>query len=127
MVSCAFFLAVYELLTLLLAATLPYNFFFARGVHVADCSPPPRPPPPLAPCSALQSFIAVFVLLTEDGYAEWMHQTMYLTNPAAALYFVIVVVLGNFVVLNLFLAILILSMSEITEADAAASEPPSRM
>ncbi len=53
------------------------------------------------------SFLSVFQVLTEENWNNVMDDAIRATGWGAALYFVSLVVLGNFVVLNLFLAILI--------------------
>ena len=61
-----------------------------------------------------QAFLAVFVLLTQDSWAENNHMMMQLTKPWAALYCVIILVIGTFMLLNLFLAVLIANLDEST-------------
>lgn len=46
-------------------------------------------------------------VLTFDNWADVMHEAMSKVSPWSALYFVAVIVIGNYMILNLFLAILL--------------------
>ena len=52
-------------------------------------------------------------ILTLDNWTTVMHNTMYLVNPATAIFYVGVVVVGVYMVLNLFLAILLDSLDQV--------------
>ena len=55
----------------------------------------------------LWSLVTVFQVLTAENWNVVMHDAMRSTGIVAEVYFVALVVIGNFVVLNLFLAILL--------------------
>ena len=68
------------------------------------------------------SIITVFQVLTRDDWVEVMWDSMRATHPALAVYFLILVVCGDFVVLNLFLAILIQSFDQNMRIETEESE-----
>eukprot|EP00892_Ulva_mutabilis_P001295 jgi/Ulvmu1/11166/UM072_0002.1 len=53
------------------------------------------------------SIITIFQILTGENWNMVMYDGMRATNSAASLYFLSIVIIGNYVVLNLFLAILL--------------------
>ena len=53
------------------------------------------------------SIVTIFQILTGENWNEVMYDAMRATSPIAALYFLFVLVCGNWVLLNLFLAILL--------------------
>ena len=53
------------------------------------------------------SFITIYQVLTGENWNEVMYDGMRTTSPISSLYFVILTLLGNYIVLNLFLAILL--------------------
>jgi hypothetical protein len=53
------------------------------------------------------AFLTVFQLVTTDGWVDVMWDTMNATTSASCVYFVVVVIFGTYVILNLFLSILI--------------------
>jgi hypothetical protein len=53
------------------------------------------------------AFLTVFQIVTTDGWVDVMWATMDATSPAASLFFVGTVLMGTYVILNLFLSILI--------------------
>jgi hypothetical protein len=57
--------------------------------------------------SFFDSFLAVFQVLTRDGWNDLMYMSMYATTPAACVYFVSLCLIGDYTLLALFLAILI--------------------
>ncbi len=54
----------------------------------------------------------MFVLLTQDNWAENMYLLMMLTKPWAALYTLTVLIIGVYMLLNLFLAVLLANLDE---------------
>jgi len=62
-------------------------------------------------------FYTVFQVITTDNWVNVMWNAMLATNVAAALFFVALVVLGTYVILNLFLSIIIDSFDKKGEAD----------
>ena len=67
--------------------------------------------------SFLRAFYTVFQIMTRDSWPDLMWLTMRATNEAASLYFLFCVVTGDFIILNLFLAILISSFDRVGEAE----------
>ena len=61
--------------------------------------------------SLLWSAVTVFQVLTGEDWPVVMHDGMRSVGKASALYFVSLVVIGNFVVVNLFIAILLNSFA----------------
>ena len=53
------------------------------------------------------SFITIFQILTGENWNEVMYDGMRQVNTWACIYFIILVVVGNYIILNLFLAILL--------------------
>jgi len=51
------------------------------------------------------SFISVFTALSLEGWTETMYFAMYTTSPWSAIFFVVLIVFGTFVVLNLVVAV----------------------
>ncbi|KAK3250718.1 Caveolin-2 [Cymbomonas tetramitiformis] len=73
------------------------------------------------------SFITIFQILTGENWNEVMYDAIRSVGTAASLYFILLNVLGNYVVLNLFLAILLDNFGSAgdeaeEEAEAAAAE-----
>jgi hypothetical protein len=68
----------------------------------------------------LTAFYTVFQIITTDNWTEVMWAAMRTTHPASALYFVALVLIGYYVVINLFLAILIQGFER--EANRAHAE-----
>jgi hypothetical protein len=64
-----------------------------------------------------QSFLTVFQIVTTDGWVDVMWATMEATSPAAALFYITVIILGTYVILSLFLSILISGFEKQGEAD----------
>lgn len=71
-------------------------------------------------------------MLTGENWNEVMYNSVEVTNPSAVIYFIIVVIIGTFIVLNLTLAILLsnfgalpASEAEKTPEDSADDETPS--
>ncbi|KAL6747997.1 Ion transport protein-domain-containing protein [Haematococcus lacustris] len=69
----------------------------------------------------LHAFITVFQILTLDNWADALHSTMAAISPATALYYVGVIIVGVYMVLNLFLAILLDNLDKINDAEEARS------
>eukprot|EP01012_Entosiphon_sulcatum_P053801 TRINITY_DN740_c0_g1_i1.p1 TRINITY_DN740_c0_g1~~TRINITY_DN740_c0_g1_i1.p1 ORF type:complete len:2364 (+),score=263.90 TRINITY_DN740_c0_g1_i1:1645-8736(+) len=59
------------------------------------------------------AFLTAFQILTFDNWPNVMWDGMRATGPGAAVFFVLMVILGDFVFLNLFLAILIKGFTDI--------------
>ncbi|KAJ9470512.1 Muscle calcium channel subunit alpha-1 [Diplonema papillatum] len=68
------------------------------------------------------SLLTVFQILTRDDWTTPMHDAMRATHPVACLYFVGLVLIGDFIILNLFLAILINSFDMNQDADSVDDE-----
>eukprot|EP01063_Lacrimia_lanifica_P031393 TRINITY_DN5161_c0_g1_i1.p1 TRINITY_DN5161_c0_g1~~TRINITY_DN5161_c0_g1_i1.p1 ORF type:complete len:2672 (+),score=931.23 TRINITY_DN5161_c0_g1_i1:185-8200(+) len=62
--------------------------------------------------SFYRAILTVFQVLTRDDWVNVMWAAMRATHPLAAVYFVVLVICGDFVILNLFLAILIQSFDQ---------------
>eukprot|EP00002_Diphylleia_rotans_P014058 TRINITY_DN2735_c0_g2_i2.p1 TRINITY_DN2735_c0_g2~~TRINITY_DN2735_c0_g2_i2.p1 ORF type:complete len:1772 (-),score=312.10 TRINITY_DN2735_c0_g2_i2:100-5415(-) len=63
----------------------------------------------------ITSMITVFQVLTVEGWTDVMYTYMKATTPAASLYFICLVLFGNYIILYLFLAILINTFSSLSE------------
>eukprot|EP01062_Namystynia_karyoxenos_P048095 TRINITY_DN3652_c0_g1_i1.p1 TRINITY_DN3652_c0_g1~~TRINITY_DN3652_c0_g1_i1.p1 ORF type:complete len:2249 (+),score=470.10 TRINITY_DN3652_c0_g1_i1:88-6834(+) len=78
----------------------------------------------------LRSMLTTFVIITGESWATIMKHAMLGTSGAACLYFLVLFAFGNYVLLNLVVAILIVNFSaasrEIAEEDDGADEaaPP---
>ena len=71
------------------------------------------PGPPRANFNSLQhAIITIFIVLVGENWNEVMFHTVYAVGWGAAIYFCCLVVLGNFIILNLFLAILLGNFDE---------------
>lgn len=80
------------------------------------------PPPRANYDSFLWGFTTTFQVLTLEDWNAVMYHAMNTVGPASALYFVLLVVLGSYMVLNLFLAILIDNFCNADEDDAKEEE-----
>ncbi|KAG2498044.1 hypothetical protein HYH03_003805 [Edaphochlamys debaryana] len=70
----------------------------------------------------------VFQLLTGENWNDVMYDSMRTMSPWACLYYIAVIVVGNYLVFNLFIAILLDNLSftaELRAHEAASSDPPS--
>lgn len=72
----------------------------------------------------LWSIITVFQILTGEDWNLVMYDGMRSTSSLAALYFIMMVVLGNYIILNLFLAILLDNFAGVS-SDGSSSETES--
>jgi hypothetical protein len=61
----------------------------------------------------VQAFFTVFQTLTLDGWVALMYESMERTTDAAVIYYVTQIVLGNYVLLSLFLSILLSSFDSL--------------
>jgi len=69
------------------------------------------------------ALISVFIILTGENWNEIMIQVIdQQGNFYVAIFFIIIMVIGNFMLLNLFLAILLKSISEIGEDDSGGDD-----
>jgi hypothetical protein len=67
--------------------------------------------------------LTVFICITGENWNEIMHLVCHQFGPFYAFYFVSIVICGNFMLLNLFLAILLKYIDEMnTEHDYIAKE-----
>jgi hypothetical protein len=66
----------------------------------------------------------VFTLLTNEEWNLRMYESMNSEGPAASLFYVIVLIIGNYILLKLFLAIL---LSDFEELSHKQTEKPSVM
>ncbi len=63
--------------------------------------------------SSFRAFTTSFQLLTLDNWADVMHVSMQLRSPWYALFYVLVIVLGAWLVLQLFLAVLLENLDQV--------------
>ena len=54
-----------------------------------------------------RAFLSVFILLTGENWNEMMYNAMRATSNFASIYFIIVMILGNFIIVQLLVAIVI--------------------
>ena len=76
------------------------------------------------------SFITIFQILTGENWNTVMYDGMRSTGTIACIYFVLLVVVGNYVILNLFLAILLDNFSTSDDegaGDSFGDQPPSEL
>ena len=59
-----------------------------------------------------RAFLSVFILLTGENWNEMMYNAMRATSNFASLYFIIVILLGNFIIVQLLVAIVINNFDE---------------
>ena len=59
-----------------------------------------------------RAFLSVFILLTGENWNEMMYNAMRATSNFACFYFIIVTVLGNFIIVQLLVAIVITNFDE---------------
>eukprot|EP00803_Ostreobium_quekettii_P004183 evm.model.scf_87.8 EVM.evm.TU.scf_87.8 scf_87:120717-129538(-) len=67
------------------------------------------------------SVITIFQILTGENWNEVMYDGMRSTTYFASLYFLLIVVLGNYIILNLFLAILLDNFAGVSGDDDSTS------
>lgn len=60
----------------------------------------------------LQAFLSIFIILTGEGWNEIMYDTMRSVGDQAALFFISVIVLGNMIMIQLLVAIVITNFDE---------------
>lgn len=58
------------------------------------------------------AFLAIFIIFTGENWNEMMYDAMRSTTGFAALYFIIVIVLGNIIILQLLVAIVLSNFDE---------------
>ena len=102
------FLSLIVLLYLFIAALVGMQLFGASMEDVATSDNPVR----TNFSTFFRSFIAVFTVLTRDEWVRTMLNAAAATSPAAVLYFIALVLIGDYLILNLFLAILIGAFEE---------------
>jgi hypothetical protein len=68
------------------------------------------------------AFITIFQILTGENWNEVMYDGMRHTNSWTCVYFIVLVVLGNYIILNLFLAILLDNFGGVGEDDDVEGE-----
>jgi hypothetical protein len=74
--------------------------------------------------STTQALVTVFIVLTGENWNEIMIQVIDQQNSfSPAAFFILLMIIGNFMLLNLFLAILLKSISEIGGGDDDAEDP----
>eukprot|EP00756_Hemistasia_phaeocysticola_P019108 Hpha_TRINITY_DN15640_c10_g1::TRINITY_DN15640_c10_g1_i1::g.97884::m.97884 len=120
------YLNVIILLYIFCAALVGMQFFGGRFVFEEDC------PHGLDPCEEMKpratfddiywSVLTVFQVLTRDDWVNVMWSAMRATHSAYCLFFLVLVVCGDFVILNLFLAILIQSFEVNMRDDDMSSD-----
>jgi predicted membrane protein len=65
--------------------------------------------------TALESFLSVFIVLANDGWTKIFFDYYRATNPiGATLFFLFILFLGQFMLLNLFIAILIENFEQLS-------------
>ena len=72
------------------------------------------------------AFITIFQVLTGENWNEVMYDGMRTKGNAACLYFILLVVIGNYIVLNLFLAILLDNFADMDSSGETATETAAR-
>ena len=72
------------------------------------------------------AFITIFQVLTGENWNEVMYDGMRTKGDAACLYFILLVVIGNYIVLNLFLAILLDNFADMDSSGETAAETAAR-
>ncbi|CAF0833175.1 unnamed protein product [Rotaria sordida] len=65
------------------------------------------------------ALVTVFQIITQEDWNEVLYNGMKKTSPWSALYFIGLMVVGNYILLNLFVAILVESFSHAKEDDTA--------
>eukprot|EP01065_Artemidia_motanka_P052348 TRINITY_DN9431_c0_g1_i1.p1 TRINITY_DN9431_c0_g1~~TRINITY_DN9431_c0_g1_i1.p1 ORF type:complete len:1882 (+),score=565.62 TRINITY_DN9431_c0_g1_i1:528-5648(+) len=105
-VSDTGYLNLIILLYLFIAALMGMQFFGGRF------SQPDGETPRANFNSFYASLLTVFQILTRDDWVNVMWNAMTASGEASAIYFLVLVVCGDFLILNLFLAILIQSFDE---------------
>ena len=71
-----------------------------------------------------ESLLTVFKIVTAEDWNLVMYNGMRGSSNAAALYFTTLVVIGNYMVLNLFVAVLFSGLASVTENDEDPQEKP---
>ena len=66
------------------------------------------------------AFATTFQVITKDIWTHVMWDTYLVSGPSSFVFFPLIVIFGNFVVLNLFLAILLSTFSAMSKAEAKA-------
>ena len=59
-----------------------------------------------------RAFLSVFIIFTGENWNEMMYNGMRSTTPIAALYFMVVIVVGNIIILQLLVAIVLSNFDE---------------
>ena len=59
-----------------------------------------------------QAFLSLFILLTGENWNEMMYNAMRATSNFTSLYFIIVIILGNFIIVQLLVTIVITNFDE---------------
>ena len=72
------------------------------------------------------AFITIFQVLTGENWNEVLYDGMRTKGDAACLYFILLVVIGNYIVLNLFLAILLDNFADMDSSGETAAETAAR-
>ncbi|KAJ9468458.1 Sodium channel protein 60E [Diplonema papillatum] len=120
-VSDTGYLNLIILLYIFCAALLGMQFF-GGSFHFPENCPADNPTCPASQPRAhfdsfYASFLTVFQILTRDDWNTVMWDAMRSTHPSSTLYFLTLVICGDFIVLNLFLAILIQSFDRYMQSD----------
>ena len=68
------------------------------------------------------AILAIFRVLNLVGWTPFMYNYMDATGMVAAIYFPLIVVVGNFFILKLFLAVIMSTFSELKEKIEAEEE-----
>ena len=120
-VSDTGYLNVIILLYIFCAALVGMQIFGGQFLFPEDCSPDDlrcTGKPRATFDSFYWSILTVFQVLTRDDWVEIMWNAMRGAHVAYCLYFLVLVICGDFVILNLFLAILIQSFDQNMRSDA---------
>eukprot|EP01012_Entosiphon_sulcatum_P001229 TRINITY_DN10227_c0_g1_i2.p1 TRINITY_DN10227_c0_g1~~TRINITY_DN10227_c0_g1_i2.p1 ORF type:complete len:1748 (-),score=254.68 TRINITY_DN10227_c0_g1_i2:23-5266(-) len=70
-----------------------------------------------------EGYLTCFVIITGDGWTSTMQVAMEATNPAAALYFITLFSFGQYMIVNLFIAILIEKFEQVQDEVMNGTEP----
>ncbi|KAF5841710.1 Ion transport protein-domain-containing protein [Dunaliella salina] len=90
-------------------------------VYLAQVGKPQRPPFHFD--DMYHSFLTVFIIMTMDDWTDIMFPLQKATTPWVAIFFVITIFIGTFVLLQLFLAILLSGLHSLNVAEMAKENP----
>ena len=68
------------------------------------------------------AFVTIFQVLSGENWNVVMYDCIRATGPGAVIFFLLLVIIGNFIILNLFLAILLINFDGLSEAQEAEAD-----